>query len=99
MAQKALLIHIERGGLTSAQAERRMREIRDMTTGFAENVHEGGLRKMPGGGSFGRAAVAIETSHQKQTSRQLKIERKEIAAQQIEREDDKTIYFNFINTF
>ena len=61
--------------------------------GFAENMHEGGLRKMPGGGSFGRAAVAIEASHQKKTRRQLKIECKEIGAQQIEREDDKTISF------
>lgn len=93
MAQKALLIDIENGNLTSAQAERRMREIRDMTTGFAQYMHEGGLRKLPSGGSFGRAAVAIEASHQKMTRRQLKIERKEIAAQQIEREDDATISF------
>jgi hypothetical protein len=49
------------------------------------------LRKMPGGGSFGRAAVAIEAIHRKKTRRQLKIEHKEFAAQQIEREEQQDI--------
>ena len=42
------------------------------------------------GGSFGSAAVAIEAKHHKMTRRQLKIERKEIASQQINREDGAT---------
>lgn len=93
MAQQALMTDIKSGDLTSAQAERRMRAIRDDFTSFAQRYGQSGLRKMPGGGSFGRAAVAIEANHQKMTRRQLKIERKEIAAQQIEREDDTNIIF------
>ena len=85
---------IKRDDMSSKQAERRMREIRDKTIAFAEFMQEGGLRVMPGGGSFGSAAVAIEAKHHKMTRRQLKIERKEIASQQINKEDDATALDN-----
>jgi hypothetical protein len=94
MAQRALMADIKRDDMNSCQAERRMREIRDKTMAFAEFMQEGGLRMMPGGGSFGSAAVAIEAKHHKMTRRQLKIERKEIASQQINREDGATALEN-----
>ena len=71
-----------------------MLAIRDDFTKFAERYGESGLRVMPGGGSFGSAAVAIEAKHHKMTRRQLKIERKEIASQQINREDGATALDN-----
>ena len=76
--------------MNSKQAERRMVVIRDDFTKFAERYGQSGLRVMPGGGSFGSAAVAIEATHQKMTRRQLKIERKVIASQQMDGEDDAT---------
>jgi len=90
MAQQALMSEIQRDGMSSKQAERRMLVIRDDFTSFAERYGQSGLRMMPGGGSFGSAAVAIEAKHHKMTRRQLKIERKEIASQQINREDGAT---------
>ncbi len=80
--------------MNSCHAERRISEIRDKTMAFAEFMQEGGLRVMPGGGSFGSAAVAIEAKHHKMTRRQLKIERKEIASQQINKEDGSTALEN-----
>ena len=76
MAQQALMSEIHRDGMNSKEAERRMLVIRDDFTSFAERHGQSGLRVMPGGGSFGSAAVAIEATHHKMTRRQLKIERK-----------------------
>jgi len=90
MAQQALMSEIHRDGMNSKQAERRMLAIRDDFTNFAERYGQSGLRVMPGGGSFGSAVVAIEATHQKMTRRQLKIERKVIASQQIDGVDDAT---------
>jgi len=94
MAQRALMSEIQRDDMSSKQAERRMLAIRDDFTKFAERYGESGLRVMPGGGSFGSAAVAIEAKHHKMTRRQLKIERKEIASQQINKEDGSTALEN-----
>jgi hypothetical protein len=94
MAQYALMSEIQRDDMSSKQAERRMLAIRDDFTKFAERYGQSGLRVMPGGGSFGSAAVAIEAKHHKMTRRQLKIERKEIASQQINREDGATALDN-----
>jgi hypothetical protein len=82
MAQRALMADIKRDDMSSKQVERRMLTIRDDFTKFAERYGQSGLRVMPGGGSFGSAAVAIEAKHCKMTHRQLKIEHKEIASQQ-----------------
>jgi hypothetical protein len=87
MAQQALMSEIQRDGMNSKQAERRMLVIRDDFASFAERYGQSGLRMMPGGGSFGSAAVAIEAIRRKKTRRQLKIEHKEFAARQIEREE------------
>jgi hypothetical protein len=94
MAQHALMSEIQRDDMSSKQAERRMLAIRDDFTKFAERYGQSGLRVMPGVGSFGSAAVAIEAKHHKMTRRQLKIERKEIASQQIDREDGATALEN-----
>jgi hypothetical protein len=87
MSQQALMSEIQRDGMNSKQAERRMPVIHDDFASFAERYGQSGLRMMPGDGSFGSAAVAIEAIRRKKTRRQLKIEHKEFAARQIEREE------------
>ena len=81
------MIEIKRDGLDPQQTHRRMVVMREDVASFAERFGQAGFRMMPDGGPYGATAVAVDATHHKLTKRQLKIERKEVAAQQVDREE------------